>query len=152
MWSEIPHLNGVSDLQEIDPSGIARTYSLSAEDSCGSLWDWGPFTYDGSGNIHEIGSETYVYDEVSRLVSGTASGYTEDYTYDPFGNLTAVAASAPGGPAQNRVISVSLATNRLTTARCATITSTISAPRDGSPTRPAISSTSTTICLMAKRS
>ncbi|MGB7490837.1 MAG: RHS domain-containing protein, partial [Thermoanaerobaculia bacterium] len=116
LWSEIPHLNGVSDVQEVDPSGMARSYSLAAEDSGGSLWDWGPFTYDGSGNIREIGSETYLYDEVGRLVSGTASGYTEDYTYDPFGNLTAVAATAPGGVAQNRVISVSPATNRLTTA------------------------------------
>lgn len=45
-----------------------------------------PYTYDAAGNITQIGSDVYVYDGVSRVVSGTVSGRERLYTYDAFGN------------------------------------------------------------------
>src|ERR1700736_2631328 len=59
-------------------------------------WCSGLYQYDGMGNIKFIGAHAYTYDALGRLVSGTAdvqrSGVLsrQDYTYDPFGNRTAV--------------------------------------------------------------
>src|SRR5262245_26511382 len=53
---------------------------------------FGPYTYDGAGNIRTIGrdggvQEVYQYDVLSRLTSATAEvTNTQSYTYDPFGN------------------------------------------------------------------
>src|SRR5262245_50726286 len=55
---------------------------------------FGPYTYDGAGNIRTIGrdggvQETYQYDLLSRLKSATADvTSTQSYDYDPFGNRT----------------------------------------------------------------
>jgi len=59
----------------------------------GASWCSGLYRYDGMGNIRAIGSDTYIYDTVGRLVSGTAEkqrgGISEqDYGYDTFGNRT----------------------------------------------------------------
>jgi len=48
-------------------------------------WNTGSYSYDAGGNISAMGSETYTYDTVSRLVSSTRGG-GENYTFDPFGN------------------------------------------------------------------
>lgn len=45
------------------------------------------YTYDGAGNISAVGSDTFVYDGLSRLVTATVEGRTETYNYDAFGNL-----------------------------------------------------------------
>lgn len=44
------------------------------------------YTYDAAGNITRISSDVYVYDGVSRVISGTVSGRERLYTYDAFGN------------------------------------------------------------------
>jgi RHS repeat-associated protein len=59
----------------------------------GANWCSGLYQYDGMGNIRAIGSDTYIYDTVGRLVSGTAEvqrGGTsrQEYAYDLFGNRT----------------------------------------------------------------
>jgi len=56
------------------------------------VWSAGPYLYDGAGNIKSIGtSETFVYDRLGRLISGTAgSGHLQEYTYDAFGNILSI--------------------------------------------------------------
>jgi YD repeat-containing protein len=50
----------------------------------------GPYTYDGSGNIIAVGTDTYWYDIVGRLKSATAgTNNVQTYTYDIYGNRTA---------------------------------------------------------------
>jgi RHS repeat-associated protein len=46
----------------------------------------GTYTYDGSGNITAIGTDTFLYDAEGRLVRAMIRGVQEDYTYDAFGN------------------------------------------------------------------
>ena len=59
-------------------------------------WCSGLYQYDGTGNIKFIGADAYTYDELGRLVKGTADVQRtgvysrQDYTYDPFGNRTDV--------------------------------------------------------------
>ena len=44
-------------------------------------------TYDASGNLTGDGTNSYIYDGESRLVSATAGGVTTTLTYDPLGRL-----------------------------------------------------------------
>ncbi|HKR62131.1 MAG TPA: hypothetical protein VJZ00_00255, partial [Thermoanaerobaculia bacterium] len=54
-------------------------------------WTTGSYSYDGSGNIRSMGSDTFVYDAFGRVTSGAAGpGRRQDYTYDRFGNLTSI--------------------------------------------------------------
>ncbi len=69
-------------------------------------WSSGSYSYDGAGNITAMGSESYSYDTISRLVSSTRAG-GETYTYDPFGNLINY---------NGRTLSVLGTTNRLAAA------------------------------------
>ncbi|MGI0150183.1 MAG: hypothetical protein ACREDF_11715, partial [Thermoplasmata archaeon] len=66
------------------------------------------YGYDGAGNILSIGSDTFVYDNRSRLTSASFSGLpSQGYTYDRYGNLLSKGATT---------YSVFPTTNRLTTA------------------------------------
>jgi RHS repeat-associated protein len=60
-------------------------------------WDSGTYVYDGAGNITAIGTESYSYDKMQRLIQSTINGSTDMYVYDEFGNLTAKSA---GGQSQ----------------------------------------------------
>jgi RHS repeat-associated protein len=57
-----------------------------------SPWSSGTYAYDGSGNVKAIGADYYVYDQVGRLVRGSAdkertgADSYQAYTYDAFGN------------------------------------------------------------------
>lgn len=64
-------------------------------------WTTGQYLYDGSGNIKQIGSDTYRYDSAGRLIQASVKGITETYKYDAFGNLTEKAIS--GVPLVNQV-------------------------------------------------
>lgn len=66
-------------------------------------FDSGDYQYDGAGNIWSIGVDKYEYDEVSRLVRGTAAvaGRFETYTYDLKDNLTSVARDGGGAAGFN---------------------------------------------------
>jgi len=72
---------------------------------------WGPkaYSYDGSGNVTQIGSDAFVYDGVDRLKQATVNGKAETYTYDSFGNLTQKVVSGanpvtiPVDPISNRM-------------------------------------------------
>lgn len=69
------------------------------------------YTYDGSGNIRQIGTDAYVYDAVGRLVQADTNGIRRMYTYDAFGNRQSCA--QPGtdcqygrtvDPAKNQIV------------------------------------------------
>jgi len=44
------------------------------------------YTYDGAGNIRQIGNDRFVYDRVGRLVQAEINGVNRTYEYDAFGN------------------------------------------------------------------
>ncbi len=71
-------------------------------------WTTGTYLYDGSGNIKQIGTDTYRYDTLGRLTHAVVKGITETYQYDSFGNL--IAKSVNG---QARAIPVDSSSNRL---------------------------------------
>jgi hypothetical protein len=67
------------------------------------------YSYDGAGNITNIGSQQFVYDELGRLKEMATSGtMTEQYGYDRYGNQTSrnsggVLRSIVTEPATNRL-------------------------------------------------
>lgn len=117
--SRLIHGNGVHDIESADPKGLARPAEMRAMKSGNALWLSGAFTYDGAGNIKSIGHDQYVYDPVSRLVSGTVGvsvnhSCTEALTYDGVHNLTSRSVSGSGCRSLVRpAIAVDPATNRL---------------------------------------
>ncbi len=108
MLTQISHQSGITETHQVDPSGLARPERISTN----AGWDTGTFDYDGSGNIHRIGSLTYRYDRLQRLVSGEAkvgsSGRLQTASYNNFGNLTQMITH---GASQS--MSPSSSTNRL---------------------------------------
>ena len=84
------------------PSGVA-TEAIN--------WSGGvDYAYDGSGNIRTIGTDTFSYDVVGRLVSGQTAGVTRTYGYDAFGNRTSC---QEGGVSCQNGDTVSATSNRL---------------------------------------
>jgi RHS repeat-associated protein len=88
--NQVPHANGVTFTQQNDPSGILRPGGMTALRGMAVLWTAGTYTYDGAGNIKAIGADTYVYDNLSRLVQGNLPGSTQSYGYDNYGNLQSI--------------------------------------------------------------
>ncbi|MEO8218882.1 MAG: RHS repeat-associated core domain-containing protein [Acidobacteriota bacterium] len=82
---------------------------MIASNGNGSL-TFGNYTYDPAGAITAIGGDTYRYDKVGRLVSGTALGgtKTQTFTYDTYGNLTSITKGTVTSP-----LSVDAATNHI---------------------------------------
>ncbi len=115
MVSEVRHDNGVTDTQAIDPDAMRRPAAISSSFGSVVRWSAGPYEYDGVGNVRRIGNARFVHDKVSRLSrsrlflapAGNGAQRDQSYTFDPFGNLTAIAGH--GG----RTIPVDPATNRL---------------------------------------
>jgi RHS repeat-associated protein len=116
MPATITLANGVSVSQGVDPSNLPRIASI-ATSGASSSWGTGAYAFDGSGNIKSIGSgatkQEFVYDKVSRLVSGQALAgttlKTQSVAYDAFGNITTTT-TTDWGP---QTFSVDTATNRL---------------------------------------
>src|SRR5215813_12482644 len=56
------------------------------------VWNTGVYSYDGAGNVTNIGSQYYVYDTASRLKESLtvapAGSYAQSYIYDVYGNQT----------------------------------------------------------------
>ncbi|MGN6186680.1 MAG: RHS repeat-associated core domain-containing protein [Thermoanaerobaculia bacterium] len=75
-----------------DPNGMGRPASIQATNNAGTLtlWSTGTYTYDGSGNITNIGATRYSYDAFQRLTGWTTSSVGSTTTtfigYDSFGN------------------------------------------------------------------
>ena len=66
-------------------------------------WQYGPYVYDGAGNISSIGLDTFAYDELNRLVASSIlnDGVTfgDSWTYDAFGNMVDTERSVVGSSA-----------------------------------------------------
>ncbi len=113
--SQVAHANGVVWSQLADRNGLARPGGFTSALGATTYWATGSYAYDGAGNVTQIGTNYYLYDNVSRI--GTASFSTlatgggtptvQGYTYDPFGNLTALSGangrSLPTAPQTNRL-------------------------------------------------
>lgn len=54
----------------------------------------GPYRYDAAGNIIHMGADRYTYDEMSRIITGTAvttlNSDTQQFDYDGFGNVKTI--------------------------------------------------------------
>ncbi len=118
MVNQMAHANGVTDTQGADPNWMRRPASLSSAYGATTRWSSGTYVYDGSGNVVKEGTAWFIYDEVSRIKTGTVfTGTTgggtqkqQTFTYDPYGNLTNIA----GNPDPGRSTPTSSSTNRLT--------------------------------------
>ncbi len=112
--SQISHGNGVTEMQTNDPNEMRRPASLSASGNYAS-WSSGTYGYDGAGNVKTIGSATFTYDSVSRLVAsslydgptGAGNLKQQSYIFDAFGNMTSIGGtsgrSTPTSPQTNRL-------------------------------------------------
>jgi RHS repeat-associated protein len=119
--SQVVHRNGVIETQINDPNEIRRPSSLAASGPFPG-WSSGPYAYDGAGNIKTIGTASFTYDAVNRLVGSTqydgpTGGGTpkqQGYTFDAFGNLTSLTGTSgrntPTDPQTNRLTGSSLTT------------------------------------------
>ncbi len=109
LLNQVPHSNGVLFSQQNDGSGMARPGGMTAVNSASTtLWSSGAYGYDGAGNIKSIGTATYVYDSLGRIVQGNLPGSSQSYSYDNFGNIQSVTTGAslvntPTSSATNRL-------------------------------------------------
>lgn len=88
MVEKVRHANGVDWIQEMAANNIARPNRIRVEKGATKLWNSGFYKYDAAGDISQIDSDRFTYDEVGRLVKADmpASGSPEIYSYDRFGN------------------------------------------------------------------
>ncbi|HEX2834288.1 MAG TPA: RHS repeat-associated core domain-containing protein [Thermoanaerobaculia bacterium] len=107
----VKHGSGSSAILESwtpDGNGMARPSAIQATNSTGTttLWSSGTYTYDGSGNITNIGPTRYAYDGFQRLTGWTTASIgstTSTYIhYDSYGNpsyrQTEGCGTGPNGP------------------------------------------------------
>ena len=114
LWSTLTHGNGVVTTQQNDPNSMRRPRRISVSGTVeGTPFDTGLYAYDGAGNVKAMGSDTFVYDPLSRLRESDVHGWEQDFLYDAFGNITRVETTPPGGPQDTLHLPVTAATNRL---------------------------------------
>jgi RHS repeat-associated protein len=110
MVSSVTHVTGVTATYGADPNGMPRPASITTVNPVGTtLWSTGPYAFDGSGNVTQIGHSGYAtYDGVSRLTSAAVqtnpvdnptpaanATVSQSVSYDAFGNIQAFIGS-PG--------------------------------------------------------
>jgi RHS repeat-associated protein len=119
--NQVARTNGVTDTYYEDPYGLPRPRKVVAKRGTTLLYQTGLYGYDGAGDVKKEGSSYYLYDGVSRVLSGVqyvgpgggtgAGGYSFSHTYDGFGNLQAMTTktgrSTPTSPTTNRLTSAS---------------------------------------------
>ena len=87
-------------------------------------WDSGPYAYDGAGNVTEMGTDWFLYDEVGRIVEAQVVDpsylggiqHGQSYAYDRYGNLLQIQTYADGLLQETRSLSVFASSNRLSAA------------------------------------
>jgi RHS repeat-associated protein len=85
--------HNVTTIIAIDANSLPRPGQISTA-GASMTFDTGSYSYDGAGNITRMGSDTFGYDQLSRLTSGQLIGLgTQTFSYDRWGNLTST-----GGP------------------------------------------------------
>ncbi len=89
--------------------GSGARFTPQTDSETNLTWTTGQFLYDGSGNIRQIGNDSYAYDSAGRLIRAVVNGVTETYKYDSFGNLIEKTieggrvGSLPVDPSTNRI-------------------------------------------------
>lgn len=88
---EIHHSNATIVQIANDPNAMPRPYSIQVS---GTALDPLPalqYSYDGSGNVKAINSDSFTYDRVNRLIAAVpAPSAFQNVTYDSFGNIQAL--------------------------------------------------------------
>jgi RHS repeat-associated protein len=115
MLSQVAGGNGVTVTYGLDTNHLPRPASI-ATSGAATNWSTGAYAYDGAGNIKKIGTvtpyETYVYDKVSRLTSGTivtgGANLTQTASYDAFGFILSLNTNG-----SNQTFTPSSNTNRI---------------------------------------
>lgn len=120
MVNQVAHTNGVTYTQALDPNAMRRPASYSTSGATLN-WSSGAYAYDGAGNVAAIGSNSYLYDPVSRLTSasqytnpttpGSGGPATQNAAYDIYGNITSLTTNGQG-----QTLTTAPATNRLSSA------------------------------------
>ena len=83
----------------------ASSAEASAEETV--PWSTGvAVTYDGSGNIKQVGTDLYRYDVAGRLLRSDANGVRWKYTYDAYGNRKTCIVDANGSELYFRRLNV----------------------------------------------
>ena len=106
---ELPQMEPPATAEEKRPQEVRTPVAHAGSET----WTTGSYSYDGSGNIRSMGSDTFVYDAFGRLTSGAAgTERRQDYTYDRFGNLTSIKTIVTGQPDVQVGLNASTVTNR----------------------------------------
>ncbi len=96
LLSHLAHANGENEDWTADPNGMSRPASIHITSSAGADKLIGPYTYDATGNIEQIGDTAathtiYQYDGAGRLESSvdvipSSLPHNVTFSYDSFGN------------------------------------------------------------------
>ncbi|MCD4748600.1 MAG: DUF4157 domain-containing protein, partial [Thermoanaerobaculales bacterium] len=96
MLNQVTHENDVTETFGLDDHSMQRPSSITVRDATNTdLWMTGAISYDGVGNITEMGSDWFSYDGMSRLMQAHLDDVDNDdvadtadfsYRYDIFGN------------------------------------------------------------------
>ena len=115
MVNEVLRSNGMKDVHTRDANDIPRPGAITVQRaSDGVIYGgWGPYDWDGAGNMKIAGSDSFTYDLVRRLKSGTTSGGTNRQcaSYNAFGTLKGLGTGTTS--CTPSLFSVSESTNRL---------------------------------------
>ena len=110
---QITHANAVVATYGLDANDIQRIGGIITTGASSNNLALTPFAYDGAGDVKAIGSQTFVYDKVSRLVTGNILANnipkTQSAVFDAFGNITSTTTTDWG----TQTFSLNAATNRL---------------------------------------
>jgi RHS repeat-associated protein len=119
MVNQVTHAspNGVIDTVSVGTDSMLRPTAIDAKKGAATIWSSGAYSYDGAGNVKQIGGGLFQSDPVSRLLSGTVhdgatgggAARTQGYRFDAFGNITRITTN--GAQVQTPTAA---ATNRLT--------------------------------------
>ena len=113
MLYQITHANAVVATYGLDGNRIQRIAGVTTAGASSNNLALTPFAYDGAGDVKSIGSQTFVYDKVSRLVTGNIlannTPKTQSAVFDAFGNITSTTTTDWG----TQTFSLNAATNRL---------------------------------------
>ncbi|MDY7096015.1 MAG: RHS repeat-associated core domain-containing protein [Acidobacteriota bacterium] len=89
--SKLRYSNGVVGTFDQGQGGLQRARRRSFASSTGTFFDTGIYQYDHTGSIYAIGADSYVYDKVGRLLSGTVkhagANRSQAMTYDIWDNV-----------------------------------------------------------------
>ena len=112
--------SGVKTQMIPDPMMKARVKQYRVTSGIGStMWSSGEYLFDGGGNISQVGSDVYTYDNLGRLKQGRMLGatgspfYSQEFQYDAFGNLSSKSLQVEGGVSEGTVFNMNLTTNRV---------------------------------------